>query len=267
MAESQSVEVTGPDVETAIADGLAQLGATSKDVIVEVLEEPSRGFLGMGSNNARVRLTRLAPVGPPPVKAEPVSVREDEVAYDSAASDDDFEAEESDVQAPKLTPVDIEEDEDARVSVETLRELLGQMKIPAEINAFYTEAADEDETPPVILQVTGRDLGQLIGRKGETLAALQYITRLIASRDLQRRANIVVDVEGYKARRESRLRSLALRLAKQATQRERTMALEPMSAYERRIIHITLRDRTDVFTRSIGEGPSRKVTIVPVRDR
>lgn len=267
MVESQSVEVTGPDVETAIADGLAQLGAASKDVIVEVLEEPSRGFLGLGSNNARVRLTRLAPAGLPPVKEAPVSVREDEAAYNSAASDGDYAAEAPDFQAPVLTPVDIAEDEEARVSVETLRELLAQMTITAEINAFYTEAADEDENPPIILQVTGRDLGQLIGRKGETLASLQYITRLIASRDLQRRANIVVDVEGYKARRESRLRSLALRLAIQATQRGRTMALEPMSAYERRIIHITLRDRTDVFTRSIGEGPGRKVTIVPVRDR
>jgi spoIIIJ-associated protein len=103
----------------------------------------------------------------------------------------------------------------------------------------------------------------LIGRRGETLAALQYITRLITSRRLQRRANIVVDVAGYKSRRSQQLRKLALRMADQAAQEGRTVTLEPMPPHERRIVHLTLRNRDDVTTRSIGEGEGRKVTIVP----
>ena len=114
-----------------------------------------------------------------------------------------------------------------------------------------------------MLQIRGRDLGMLIGRRGETLAALQYITRLIASRELQRRANIVLDVEGYKSRREQMLQKLAKRMANQALQMGRTVSLEPMSPYERRIVHLTLRDHPDVSTQSVGEGDRRKVTIVP----
>jgi spoIIIJ-associated protein len=111
--------------------------------------------------------------------------------------------------------------------------------------------------------VTGPNLSVLIGRRGETLAALQYITRLIASRELQHRANIVVDVGGYKMKRSRTLRDLAIRMADQAVQNKRVITLEPMPPYERRIIHLTLRDRTDVQTKSIGEGSSRKVTIIP----
>jgi spoIIIJ-associated protein len=105
----------------------------------------------------------------------------------------------------------------------------------------------------------------LIGRRGETLAALQYITRLIASRELQRRANIVIDVEGYKTRREEMLRRLATRMAEQAVQLGRTVALEPMPPYERRIVHLALRDNPQVRTESTGEGEHRKVTIIPQR--
>jgi spoIIIJ-associated protein len=106
-------------------------------------------------------------------------------------------------------------------------------------------------------------LSPLIGRRGETLNALQYITRLIASRELQHRANIVVDAAGYKSRRMRMLRDLALRMADQATRTNRTVALEPMPPYERRIVHMALRSHPAVQTKSIGEGSSRKVTIIP----
>jgi spoIIIJ-associated protein len=106
-------------------------------------------------------------------------------------------------------------------------------------------------------------LSELIGRRGETLASLQYVTRLITSRELQRRANIVVDVAGYKRRRTMKLNELARRMADQAINQKRTITLEPMPPYERRIVHLALRDREDVLTKSVGEGQSRKVTIVP----
>jgi spoIIIJ-associated protein len=109
----------------------------------------------------------------------------------------------------------------------------------------------------------GTDLSILIGHRGETLAALQYITRLIVGKELHRPLPIVLDVEGYRARRERQLRQLAQRMAQQAVERGRTMTLEPMPANERRIIHIELRDHAQVTTESIGEGEHRKVTIIP----
>jgi spoIIIJ-associated protein len=320
MSEPRFVEATGPDVDTAIKNGLARLNASSKDVIVEVLEESSRGLFGIGGKPARVRLTLLAPVAPPPAPAAPAergkppAPRRDSQAArepkesrerreprgprpergehpdrggqadrggqsDRGRSDRGGQSERgraadrslSDAtldEAPELpTRPPAADDDEARVAVETLQELLSKMGIEAQVEPYYVDAADDNEIGPLVLQISGRDLGALIGRRGDTLAALQYITRLIVSRDIQRRANLVVDVERYKSRRERRLRSLALRMAKQATQRGRTVTLEPMAAYERRIIHLTLRDRTDVYTQSIGEGDNRKVTIVPVRDR
>ena len=155
------------------------------------------------------------------------------------------------------------EDNVQRVTRETLEQLLAKMKIKAQVVAGWGEA-DEPEAPrPLILDVRGDDLSVLIGRHGETLAALQYITRLIASKLLGQAVNAVVDVDGYKRRREEQLRRLAQRMAEQAVERGRTMTLEPMPANERRIIHIALRDYPGVRTESVGEDDRRKVTIVP----
>ena len=114
-----------------------------------------------------------------------------------------------------------------------------------------------------MLDIKGRDLGILIGRRGETLRDLQFMTRLIVNRRLGYWPNIVVDVEGYKVRREEMLTGLALRMADKAVETQRTVILEPMSPYERRIIHIALSNHPQVTTESTGEGESRKVTILP----
>jgi spoIIIJ-associated protein len=145
----------------------------------------------------------------------------------------------------------------------TLQELLSKLRVRGRIATHWGEAADDEEEKPLILNIQGDDLGMLIGHKGETLSALQYITRVIAAKRLGQPVNVVVDVENYKGRREEQLRRLAKRLADQAVQQGRTLSLEPMPPNERRIIHIALRDREDVVTESTGEGRSRKVTIVP----
>ena len=121
----------------------------------------------------------------------------------------------------------------------------------------------DEDAPPFILDITGDDLGGLIGRRGQTLQALQYITRLIVSREVQHWVNLVVDVEKYKARREKSLRQLAQRMAEQVSFNHQPIALEPMPPNERRIIHMALRDHLVVTTKSIGKGEQRKVTIVP----
>lgn len=244
MSESdpaQPVQATGPTLEDAIQKGLEQLGLTRNDVIIEIIEEGRKGMLGMGAREAVVQLTPLVPTPLPdtrsPVPAAPVTEEHKE--------------------------------RDLDIARDVLTDLLAHMRIQATVHTRLAEplAPDEGDTTPWVLDIQGPDLGVLIGRRGETLDALQYITRLIVSRELQRRANIILDVEGYKARRESSLRKLAHRMAAQASKIGRTVTLEPMPPNERRIIHVTLRNDDTVTTQSVGEGDRRKVTIIPNRSR
>lgn len=272
MSDTRTVETSAADIEAAIELGLKQLGVPRESVIVEILDEPSRGLLGLGARQARVRLTTAAL----PRTAVPAASPEPEIemaAADPEAGEalaaDAVATPESGEEEPHiyddLTPVTrAEEDDDVQVSRATLEELLERMDLRAEI-AVFRARAEAGEAAPWVLQIRGNDLGALIGRRGETLAALQYITRLIASRELQHRANIVLDVEGYKSRREKQLRRLAQRMAEQVVQTGRTVSLEPMPPYERRIVHLALRNHPHVYTESVGEGEHRKVTIVPNR--
>ncbi len=237
----QSVEVHAPTLEEAIERGLSQLGLARNEVIIEIVDEGSRGVLGMGARDAVIRLTPLR--APKVVATPPQPALTEEI--------------------PSAPPS--QGDEEARVAKEVLAELLAQMKIKATVHVERAQAATPDEDPPWVLNIRGADLGVLIGRRGETLNALQYITRLIVSREIQRRSNIVIDVESYKSRREEALRRLALRMAEQAKRLGRTVVLEPMPANERRIIHLALRDDEGVTTESIGSGDQRKVTIIPAQ--
>ncbi len=269
MSESRSIEASGPDIESAITKGVTELGVSRDDVIVEVLEEPGRRLLGLGAKQAKVRITVIrapATPAPPPLPA-PARVVKPEVPTPRKPQRAEFAEEEdwaSTDQGEAVSPEELAED--ATVGAETLREVLQHMDIDARVVAKSANS-ESDEPQHWTLEIQGRNLGALIGRRGETLAALQYITRLIASRDLERRANIVIDVEGYKSRRETMLRRLAKRMAEQAIQRGRTVSLEPMPPHERRIIHLALRDNPNVTTESVGEGDHRKVTIIPRRSK
>ena len=243
----EMIEVTANSVDAAISKGLAELNATPGDVMIEVLEEPNTGLFGFGAREARVRIVLIGR-------------RKSEAAEEEAEP----EADEPDEQE-RLPLAEVEEedlDEDAIVGRQVLVELLERMQIEAQVKVHRTDD-DEDDAPHWMLNVSGARINRLIGRRGETLSCLQHIVRLICSRRLERRANVIVDVAGYKTGRSNRLRGLAQRLAKQAVQQGRTITLEPMHANERRIIHLTLRGRQDVSTRSVGEGRARKVTIVP----
>ena len=264
------IDVTAPTLEQAIDEGLAKLGLSRNDVIIEIVEEGSRGVLGMGVRDAVVRLTPLRPpktmaaAAPPPAPTpEPPASQVSALESPGMAEVHSSEPEAEPWLAPERPPRQ-EIDHEIQVAIATLKELLAHMGIEAEVNAYEAEPGSPSEDTPWVLDIRGSDLGVLIGRRGETLNALQYITRLIVSRELQRRANIVIDVEGYKSRRESALRRLALRMAEQAHRLGRTVTLEPMPPNERRIIHITLRDDKSVMTESVGAGDQRKVTIIPV---
>ncbi|MFN2165405.1 MAG: protein jag, partial [Anaerolineae bacterium] len=154
----------------------------------------------------------------------------------------------------------------AQVGSEILQNVLNLMGIKASVEMkLGYELAEEGDEPPPVLNITGDDLGVLIGRRGENLSALQYLVRLMVSHRLKHWTDLVVDVEEYRVRRHRALVSLAQRVAEQVVKSGRTQALEPMPAYERRLVHMALRNHPDVRTHSIGEGERRKVTIIPKR--
>lgn len=194
-----------------------------------------------------------------PARSESRPARAPKPANDYGVSDDDG----GNMVVVGEEVLEAEQDDEAQISKVVLNELLEKMDITARIVVRRAQAGEPNESVPWVLDVVGSGLSRLIGRRGETLASLQYITRLITSRELQRRSEVVVDIGGYKARRAQTLHALALRMADEAVQRNQVVTLEPMPPHERRIVHLALRERADVVTRSIGDGTARKVTIVP----
>jgi len=158
-----------------------------------------------------------------------------------------------------------EESDIAEAAKSVLERLLTEMGVVASVvlQAKASIEGEEGTTAPIALDIEGDDLGILIGRRGQTLSYLQHVVRLIVAHQTEAWVPIIIDVEGYKRRRYEALQSLAWRLAEQVKVRGVPFSLEPMSAYERRIIHLTLADHPDVTTQSIGEGEARKVVISP----
>ena len=144
-----------------------------------------------------------------------------------------------------------------------LTEFLRHMDIDAKICLQSQETSPTDNRPCIRINIEGDELAVLIGRRGETLSSLEYLVRLIVSNKQNRWTNVILDVDGYKQHREHQLKRLAQRMANQVQQFGRPIALEPMSAYERRIVHITLEHNPSVTTNSTGEGNQRKVNIQP----
>jgi spoIIIJ-associated protein len=251
MAEMEhTIEATGTDVEAAIAAGLEELRVDRDAVEVEVLDEGSRGVFGIGARETRVRLT---------VKLRPVLQPLDEQPIPPAAEPEEAEAE---VEAePKPDEAERSEVDVARGALLELLALMSMQDVRVDVRR--AEAAPGERVAPLVFDVHGPDANILIGRRGETLAALQHIARLIVGQETASRVNLVVDVDGYKARREQSLRQLARRLAEQAVRTNRRVMLEPMPPHERRIVHLALRDHPKVTTESIGERDRRKVTIIP----
>lgn len=253
MAEDRrDLEISGPNVEEAIDKGLAQLGVARNDVIVEVVDEGSGGFLGIGGRDAVVRLKVL---GQPKFEEKRIASPVDEPP-DAVPSAADAKQ----LSVPVLKEADSVE---ADAALEIMTTLLDKMRVEASITVKETEPDDLTGEIRSILDVRGQDMGVLIGPRGETLNALQYVTRLMTGHTLRKRTSFIVDVEGYRARREQSLASLANRMAEKAVRAGRPMTLEPMPPNERRIIHLTLRQDDRVRTESTGEGQRRKVRIYP----
>jgi spoIIIJ-associated protein len=238
-----NLEVIAPTIEEAIEKGLNDLGLPESAVEVEVLDEGSRGLFGLGSRQARIRLT-IKGLGEP--NATP-----------AAANAAPTQAEAPRSQFPG------EADYILATARDTVTELLEKMRVRANVTSEYGEPDESRNRTPVYVNILGDDLSILIGRHAETLNALQYIASLIVSKEIGHSIPLIVDVEGYRSRRENQLRQLARRMADQAIKTGRRQILEPMPANERRIIHIELRANPQVTTESVGEEPRRKITIMP----
>jgi spoIIIJ-associated protein len=257
MNEKATLEIIAPTVEEALAQGLAQLGLPAEAVRMEVLDAGSKGLFGLGGRQVRVRLTVKSdeePAPPPPApkpdrKPAPVSAKESRPQSKEPAP------------AP-VTQDTGETDELLNLAEETVSKLLYHMKLQAQVSAHYEES-DREDRRTIHVDVRGDDLSILIGRRSETLNAFQYVASLMVGKEAQQWVQLVVDVEGYRSRRESQLRRMAQRMAEQAVKTGRRQVLEPMSSNERRIIHLELREHPAVTTESIGEDPYRKVTIIP----
>ena len=274
-----NIEVIAPTIEKAVEKGLEDLGLSRDDVEVEVLDEGSRGLFGLGSRQARVRLStksgekqavkleQTSDMTPEPMEETSSFENESEEAFEPVQDSwaGTVQSGASVTSEQEKTPRELSPEEDFILTVaqDTVSELLEKMKVRAEVTAEYGEADDARSRVPVYVNIQGNDLSILIGRRAETLNSLQYIASLIINKEIGRSVPLIVDVEGYRVRREGQLRQLARRMADQAVKTGRRQVLEPMSASERRIIHIELRDYPEVHTESIGEEPRRKVTIIP----
>jgi spoIIIJ-associated protein len=261
--DDAGIEVEAPSVSEATQKGLIQLGVTRDDVKIEVLNEGSRGIFGIGAEPARVRLTlRRPPAKPAPPEVPHVDVEQpsrEPAAEPPAETRPEPPAE----TRPEPQP---EPDVDAaELALDVVGTLIDKMGVSADV-AFRQRGKGTSEQP-VIIDVTGEDVNVLVGEQGATLQALQFITRLIVSRQTQQWANIVIDVDGYREQREAALRELAQQMADHVRRTGRPVSLEPMPPNERRVIHLELQKVSDVTTRSVGEGDSRKVTVRPARQR
>ncbi|MBN1138167.1 MAG: Jag N-terminal domain-containing protein [Anaerolineae bacterium] len=274
----RSVVASGKTVEDAIVNGLTMLGARRDQVDIEVLHPGSRGLLGIGAENARVQLVvkapplasaqspRQAPVerSPAPESAGGHAAPEPEAPERVAPKVVTPEPLAATRAAPESATSDVPSAEAGQVGREILADLLTRMGFQVKVEAtIRRDLGDEGQPPPLVLNIRGEDLGILIGRRGETLSDLQYLVRLIVSHRMKHWTDLVVDVESYRSRRRRALESLATRVAERVAASGRLQALEPMPAYERRVVHVTLRNHPLVTTQSVGVGEKRKVTIVP----
>ena len=256
-----TLEIIAPTIEEAISKGLDELGLPEEQVEVEVLDQGSKGLFGLGSRHVRIRLAVKSAAD----QGSASEVRKDFSEEEQPVTAQDVTAlgEKRPLRPPEQAELSLEKDEELIVARDIVDELLTRMKVHARVTARYGEADEEKRRIPILVDVRGDDLSILIGRRAETLNALQYITSMIVGKELDHAVTLIIDVEGYRARREGQLRQLARRMADQAIKTGRRQVLEPMPANERRIIHIELREFPGVTTESIGEEPRRKVTIIP----
>jgi len=215
----ESIEMTGKTVDEALEIALRELDADRGEVEIDVISRGKSGMFGIGSEPAKIKVTKLL-------------------------------IESNDIDSPDIVTV----------SREVINNLISNMGVNVICNLRQSDS--EDIGGPVF-EIEGDDSGLLIGRKGETLRSLQFLVRYLVSKKTGQRANLSLDVEGYDERRRQSLSNLANRVSQRVVKTGRSIELEPMNARERRVVHMSLSDRDDVFTESSGNGEDRRVVISP----
>ncbi len=270
-----TLEIIAPTVEEALAQGLSQLGLTADAVSVEVLDSGSKGLFGLGGRQVRVRLT----VNPAPGEYVPASESKPKPSgqtqgkpapakkAESAPRPKETKPRRAEKKPEEKEPVvkkleNTEHDSVLDTTEAIVSKLIHHLGMEAQVSAHYDETSSDDRRS-IHVDVRGDNLSALIGRQAETLNSFQYVASLMVGKATQQWVQLVVDVEGYRSRREKQVRQIALRMVDQVIKTGRKATLEPMTASERRAIHIELRGHPAVTTESTGEEPHRKVVILP----
>lgn len=265
----QFIDVTGKTEDEAIQNALRQLGLDRDDVSVEILERAKSGFLGLGSCPAKVRVSygpeeeEEVPAPAPTPKEEPREERPKPPRQERKPAEAPAPAPEEKARqaVPVQTLGEEVEDEKAQAIRKFLSGLLEQMESAAEIHIYLLEKGRYK----VILE--GKNLGALIGRRGETLDAIQQLTSYAVNRSGSGRVRVQLDAENYREKREQSLQHLARKVAAKVTKYRRSVTLEPMNAYERHVIHTALQDVANVTTYSTGTEPNRRVIVAYDREK
>ena len=290
-------EKWGDSIDIAVDFALADLNLTRDQVTVTVLEQPSKGFFGIGSRLAKVRVEEIEPPKPEkpaaaqvqekkekPAKAPEKQVHKEdgmEIVIEKCGVEEaprkSSKPKRKKNRKPERKNREVKEDdflfEEVKVLGDRPEDLIEQESHPAK--TFLEDVAKEmglkvnvkvsSNKDSVYVDIDGEDSGTIIGKRGSTLDALQYLTSLVVNKDNNNYIRVVIDAENYREKREKTLEKLAFRLAEKAVRSGRSVRLEPMNPYERKVIHTALQQRKGVTTRSEGEEPYRRVIIEPVK--
>ena len=254
------IDVSAKTIEDAIAKGVAQLAEDGQELVeTKVLEQPSNGFLGIGRKPAVVRLFFTA-------MAKTATVEEVAQAEEQSVAVASKPVATTETEVQETAAVEVEEKhskkelskEDQQEIAEKGKQFLDDMFTQMGLKVVIEKMMTKDK---ITFQVHGEELGILIGKHGQTLDAIQYLTNLVAHKDVSGHCHIVVDVENYRSRREETLVNLAKRLASKVKRNRQKVSLEPMNAFERKIIHTALQGDKHIVTNSEGDEPFRHVVI------
>ncbi len=279
-----AIEISAHDIESAINQGLSRLQLLRAEVKIEVLDEGSRGVLGIGARPARVRLTpyteieaiaEAASVAPDaPASADRTMAALDtsserlqqgaspaetavDASRDATTQQDSAESDTS----PSSEGERVLTDDDARLAAAFTQAVLDRMKFKTTCVGRLMQPADDQESVSIWVAITGQDASRLLAHQAESLEALQLVVQNMWAHKTKSSARITLDADQYKANRERRLKQMATRLAERVVSAGRSITLEPMPPAERRLIHLALRDHPHVYTESEGEGNQRRVVI------
>lgn len=243
---AQSIEISAKTIDAAIEKGLLELSLQREDVTVEVLENPKSGFLGIGAVPAKILMTVIGSDEPVSAKKEKKAVKEEKKIEKKAEKQ---VVKEEKKEKKETVPATGE-------AAEFLSKVLSF--ICEDVHLEQHKCSDEGT---VSFEIVGENLGGIIGRRGETLDALQHLANLAVNGSGKEKVRVLLDAENYREKREESLVKFAERAASQVLKYKRSKALEPMNAYERHIIHAALQDKENISTSSVGTDPNRRVII------